>query len=321
MLLAGRPLKPAVMLQARPGARPRARLNTIRVSAAGSPILGWGSSDLRLLPPPPPPLTPPRGLPFVYAVLLPCFPATLFVYIPSRLSRLLFPLFFPFSFSHPPDLPPPCNIHTSPLPQAAADEGSSSPDSLPASMSLDAARTLLGVGEGASFDEIVASKNRLLKSVDGDMDRQIEVETAYDILLMQSMKRRLTGEVPTAVRFADVNKNPPRPAASRGASSSRGGGSGGGQVLLPNLPGGALQLRPSQGKDLTTQSGVFALLTFWTLVQGISLGGEGGVPGGVPAGGGVPSFQLALALAASVYFLKEKKRASLGKAIGVAVVR
>lgn len=34
----------------------------------------------------------------------------------------------------------------------------------------------------------------------------LQIETAYDILLMQSMKRRISGELPvsTSVRFADV---------------------------------------------------------------------------------------------------------------------
>lgn len=37
----------------------------------------------------------------------------------------------------------------------------------------------------------------------------IQVETAYDVLLMQSMKRRIGGAVDSSVRFADVAKARP----------------------------------------------------------------------------------------------------------------
>lgn len=36
-----------------------------------------------------------------------------------------------------------------------------------------------------------------------------QVEAAYDILLMQSMKRRMSGDVGSAVRFADVKRARP----------------------------------------------------------------------------------------------------------------
>jgi hypothetical protein len=44
-----------------------------------------------------------------------------------------------------------------------------------------------------------------------------QIETAYDVLFMQSMKKRITGdiEVPTSVRFADV------PTRKRSSSVSR----------------------------------------------------------------------------------------------------
>lgn len=46
----------------------------------------------------------------------------------------------------------------------------------------------------------------------GDPDRVLELEAAYDVVLMQSMKRRITGQtnVSPGVRYADVPPEPPR---------------------------------------------------------------------------------------------------------------
>ena len=42
------------------------------------------------------------------------------------------------------------------------------------------------------------------------MTRVSQIETAYDVLLMASMKRRLGGDVANSVRFADVAKAKPK---------------------------------------------------------------------------------------------------------------
>ncbi|KAK9905760.1 hypothetical protein WJX75_005908 [Coccomyxa subellipsoidea] len=54
-------------------------------------------------------------------------------------------------------------------------------------MSIDEAYNLLGVKEDAGFDEIMSAKNRLTSASQGDKDKIVQVETAYDILLMQTL--------------------------------------------------------------------------------------------------------------------------------------
>ncbi len=106
---------------------------------------------------------------------------------------------------------------------------------------------------------------------------------------MDSMKRRLSGEVASSVRFADVQrKRAPPPQQTK---------------LLQQLPGGVAVGKPPQ-KTLTSQSIVFGLLAAWSLVQGLTH-----MPGTPDT---VPGFQLALATAASVYFFRENKKVKLG---------
>jgi hypothetical protein len=59
----------------------------------------------------------------------------------------------------------------------------------------------------------------------------LQIETAYDVLFMQSMKKRITGdiEVPTSVRFADV------PTRKRSSSVSGEALEFGSQLLCPAL--------------------------------------------------------------------------------------
>ena len=222
-----------------------------------------------------------------------------------------------------------CNVKW-PYPQASSEpEGAGGPLT---GMSTDDARTILGLRPDAKFDEAMDAKNRMLRMADGDMDRQMQIEVAYDVLLMDSMKKRMSGEVvSSAVRFADVERpaaKPSRKGSNQGqvrylappcstssCSACRVLQRPPPQVLLPSLPGGGLQLRPSTGQDLTQQAVLFGALALWTLVQGMT-----DAPGVAPSQN-VPGLQLALGLAASVYFLKERKGAPLGKAIGIAVAR
>lgn len=54
--------------------------------------------------------------------------------------------------------------------------------------------------EGASFEEVVNAKNGALARAGSDSGMQEQVEKAYDVLLMSSMKARLEGSVDSSVR-------------------------------------------------------------------------------------------------------------------------
>jgi hypothetical protein len=79
-------------------------------------------------------------------------------------------------------------------------------------MSSEEAAKILGVSSSSSFDEVLSKKNALLSKASGDQERIMELEAAYDVVFMQSMKKRITGEtnVSTSVRYADVPPEPPR---------------------------------------------------------------------------------------------------------------
>ncbi|GAB4815532.1 hypothetical protein N2152v2_002578 [Parachlorella kessleri] len=126
------------------------------------------------------------------------------------------------------------------------------------------------------------------------------VEAAYDLLFMQQMSARLRGEIPvsTKVRFADVPQRRPAPPKS----SSK--------PAISKLPVG---VSTPKGNDLKVQAAVFGGLAVWIAIQDWVQ-----PPGPAVGAGAVPGFQLALGLAAAVYFLREQKRTGLFKAAGLA---
>eukprot|EP00955_Chlamydomonas_euryale_P101512 365350-Chlamydomonas_euryale.AAC.1 len=74
-------------------------------------------------------------------------------------------------------------------------------------MSTEEALNILGVSASAGFDEVMDRKKALLAQAGGDSDRVLDVEAAYDVILSQRLKMRMTGEnVAGGVRFADVPK-------------------------------------------------------------------------------------------------------------------
>lgn len=198
-------------------------------------------------------------------------------------------------------------------------------DSPTASMSLEEALGILNVQADASFDTVLEAKNKLLRP-GVESARAREIEAAYDIMLAYSYRRRLSGDVSTAIRFADVSKSKPATAAkpslpvglpnlprltppSAPGRGSRSGGSSrsSGSDLMPIVAA-------STGQQLATQSVVFLALGLWTLLDGFGQVSYGGAT--VPK---VPGFQLALAVAACAYFLSQQKRTSIGKAVGFAL--
>jgi len=138
-----------------------------------------------------------------------------------------------------------------------------------------------------------------------------QVEAAYDALLMRSMQRRLAGGVAdSSVRFADVRA---APRAARGPSARGGGGGGGGSpsrrspatAAAPSFAG--VRLAPAPTPLLAKQAATFGGLALWALAQALL------EPPAVAAGE-VAGLQTALALGASLWFLRDGKRLAFGTA-------
>eukprot|EP00887_Chlorella_sp_A99_P003444 scaffold7.g3444.t1 len=175
------------------------------------------------------------------------------------------------------------------------------------------AYSLLGLEEGASGEAVLQAKNSLLARHGGDQAACDKVEAAYDLIFMQLMRARLSGDLPVSanVRFADVAK--PRP--SRARQQARAGG----PLGLPSLGGGGrgggglgVSVRAPAAGPLTTSAAlVFGGLGAWALLQGLH------EPSPAAAAADVPGLQLALGCAASVYLLRTSKRSSLPKALGI----
>ena len=158
--------------------------------------------------------------------------------------------------------------------------------SAPEEMTREAARALLGVDEGASFEAILARK----KALAGDA-REAEIEAAYDTLLMASLMRRQGGEVAGDVRFADVPPSKPPAQVAR--------------ELLDKIPGGGVGVEVAgAGSDTSNaKNAVFLGMAIFALLPAAA------APGAPLAG--PPALQLGVAGLASVYFLREVKRLNL----------
>lgn len=165
-------------------------------------------------------------------------------------------------------------------------------DMPPSEMSLESALELLGVREGATFDEILRAKNVKMDTSQGNQERMSQVDAAYDLLLMQSLSKRRAGKVvDSSVKFADVRK--PRLSTPQWL-----------QKISKSSPV-AVETPPSN--VLVTQAAVFGALAAWTFASGLS---QGDYP--TTDGSDVPGLQLALGFGASLYFLR-KQQVKLGK--------
>jgi hypothetical protein len=176
--------------------------------------------------------------------------------------------------------------------------------SVPNAMSVDQALSILGLktGEG-SFEQIVAAKNKQLAASQSNQERVMEIEAAYDVLFMQSMKKRITGEleVSSSVKYADV----PTKKRSGQKSSSQ-------ATLLQKLPGGGISVERPKQNIAAGQAAVFAGLGTWAIVQALLE-----TPDAQAAD--TAGLQLAAALGFAVYGFREWKKLPLGRSIGLSV--
>eukprot|EP00271_Cylindrocystis_brebissonii_P010282 TRINITY_DN26432_c0_g1_i1.p1 TRINITY_DN26432_c0_g1~~TRINITY_DN26432_c0_g1_i1.p1 ORF type:complete len:300 (+),score=45.60 TRINITY_DN26432_c0_g1_i1:319-1218(+) len=165
----------------------------------------------------------------------------------------------------------------------------------PSKMTLESALQLLGVREGATFDEILRAKKTVVDSCGGDQERLIQVEAAYDLILMQSLEKRFAGKVSdSSVRFADV----PKPGSSLPP------------WLKSALKSAPVSVEKPAGNTLAAQAAFFAALGAWTYVGGLGQSTDGFQQLG---GSDIPGTQLALSFGASLYFLRQQN-VKLGKA-------
>ncbi|CAN8314527.1 unnamed protein product [Cochlearia groenlandica] len=177
---------------------------------------------------------------------------------------------------------------------------SRSDDSPPFDMSLETALKVLGVSEGASFDEILRAKKSVLASRKDDPNAISQAEAAYDMLLMQSLNQRRSGKVVSNnIRFADVKPTTSIP--------------GGGRVSqwLKNPP---VSIDIPSTSNLGIQAGVYGAMLVLTYVNGSSVESSG-----LPyAAADVPGLILATSFGASLYFMT-KRNVKLGKAAAITV--
>ncbi|CAH2061654.1 unnamed protein product [Thlaspi arvense] len=180
---------------------------------------------------------------------------------------------------------------------AAPRASSRADDSPPFDMSVETALKVLGVSEGASFDEILRAKKSILASRKDDPNAISQAEAAYDMLLMQSLNQRRAGKVVSNnIRYADVKSANPL-------------GTGRVSQWMKNPP---VSIDMPSTSSLGIQAGVYGAMMALTYVNGSSFESSG-----VPyAGADVPGLILATSFGASLYFMT-KRNVKLGKAAAI----
>ncbi|KAL7608572.1 protein CHAPERONE-LIKE PROTEIN OF POR1, chloroplastic [Lactuca sativa] len=180
--------------------------------------------------------------------------------------------------------------------------GGSTADESSFEMSLDTALKLLGVSEGASFDDILRAKNSVLAACKDDQESIAQVEAAYDMLLMQSLSQRRAGKVVnSSIRYADV-----KPVINTPQMGS-----------MPQWVQGAMKnplvsVETPSARDLGIEAGVYGALAVLTYVNGANS------PVGSLSGADVPGLILATSFGASLYFMT-KRNVKLGKATVITI--
>ncbi|WOG84185.1 hypothetical protein DCAR_0103366 [Daucus carota subsp. sativus] len=171
-------------------------------------------------------------------------------------------------------------------------------DSAPSEMSVENALKLLGVDEGASFDDILRAKKSILAGCkDDDQDSIAKVEAAYDMLLMQSFSQRRAGKViNNSIRYADV-----KPVAAPRLGSAP-------KWLEATMKNSPVSIESPSTTDLGIQAGVYGALMALTYANGASTSSTG-----LYSGADVSGLVVASSFAASLYFMT-KKNVKLGKA-------
>lgn len=158
-------------------------------------------------------------------------------------------------------------------------------------MSTQNSYEMLGLTEASSFEEIQAARDRLVEQCADEPKRKEAIEAAYDAILMERLRLRQEGKikVPDRIRFAENN---PEPAVQPPSAPS-----------LPR-PDWLSNLMDTPSRDEV----VWPAITFAALLL---------------FGFYSPSFALALAIGAAIYFLNRKEnkfwRSVLLSMVGLAI--
>ncbi|KAF9621654.1 hypothetical protein IFM89_025565, partial [Coptis chinensis] len=169
-------------------------------------------------------------------------------------------------------------------------------------MSVENALKVLGVSDGASFDEILRAKNSIIATCRDDQDAIAQVEAAYDMLLMQSLTQRRAGKVVSSnIRYADV-----KPVSSQGMSSMP-------RWLQASVKNPPISIEAPPASNLGVQAGIYGALMVLTYANGVSTSSSAPY-----AGADVPGLILATSFGASLYFLT-KKNIKLGKSTVITI--
>ncbi len=142
-------------------------------------------------------------------------------------------------------------------------------------MSTQNSYEMLGLTEASSFEEIQAARDRLVESCSDEPKRKEAIEAAYDAILMERLRLRQEGKikVPDRIRFAE---NTPDPVSQSPSTPS---------VPRPDWLSNFMDT-PSR-EEVVWPAVTFAALLLFGFYS--------------------PSFALALAIGAAIYFLNRKE--------------
>ncbi|XP_054786323.1 protein CHAPERONE-LIKE PROTEIN OF POR1, chloroplastic-like isoform X2 [Prosopis cineraria] len=174
-------------------------------------------------------------------------------------------------------------------------------DSVPSEMSVENALKLLGVSEGASFNDILRAKKSILATIKDDQEAVAQIEAAYDMLLMQSLTKRRAGKVvDSKIRYADAKPVKPSGLGSMPPWF---------QTTMKNSP---VSIETPSTSNLGVQAGVYGALMGLTYIIDAS------TPASSYSAVDVPGLILAGSFGASLYFMT-KKNVKLGKATVITI--
>ena len=156
----------------------------------------------------------------------------------------------------------------------------------------------LGLTEASSFEEVQSARVQLVAACKDDPQKQQEIETAYDAILMERLRLRQEGKikVPDRIRFAEKQTRSKPSLPTFGGSSEK---------LGQQWFSGLLD-QPESSSELLWPSVIFASLVglAWFLQSDEAVGA---------------SVALALGLMAAIYFLNQKTR-KLWRSVGLSAV-
>lgn len=156
-------------------------------------------------------------------------------------------------------------------------------------MSEQSPYELLGVTEGASFDEIQTARDRLVDDLEEAGTKVEQIEAAYDAVLMHRLRLRQEGKIKVPERIRFPERSTPAPKAKEAVTE-----------MTSNLPGWM--------QDLADQPSAMDILlpALITLVL-MSVAVFYLQPSSSASGDGALELVLAGGVASSLYFLNRKE--------------